>query len=66
MNLFNTSTLAPLGSEQDDENAEETQSKKDAALTGTPTNNGQSKGVGRQLTAQSQATDMFSDDEQEE
>lgn len=65
LNLFNATTLAPLGSEQDEENADETQSKKDAAMTGTPANNGQSKGPGRQLTAQSQATDMFSDDEEQ-
>ncbi|PIK57543.1 hypothetical protein BSL78_05533 [Apostichopus japonicus] len=60
LNLFNTSTLAPLGSEQDEENSDETQSKKENSA-----NNGQSKGLGRQLTAQSQATDVFSDDEEQ-
>ncbi|XP_071490864.1 protein phosphatase 1 regulatory subunit 36-like [Diadema antillarum] len=63
LNQFNPQTLAPVGSEQDEE-AEEDQSKRDAGFAGTPTKTTPLQaGVSRQLTSVSQATDVFSDDE---
>ncbi|XP_054758372.2 protein phosphatase 1 regulatory subunit 36-like [Lytechinus pictus] len=62
LNLFNPQTLAPVGSEQDEE-TEEDQTKREG-FAGTPTKPAPMQGgVSRQMTSLSQATDVFSDDE---
>ncbi|XP_030854528.1 protein phosphatase 1 regulatory subunit 36 isoform X1 [Strongylocentrotus purpuratus] len=62
LNQFNPQTLAPVGSEQDEE-TEEDQTKREG-FAGTPTKPAPMQGgVSRQMTSLSQATDVFSDDE---